>query len=264
MDAVTRKGVLLMGIVFVTFLLLGFLTIIGVFIFNEKTIVVPDEVENIDDAVSMAEVGDIILVKEKGEPYVETVTIDTRNIKLIGVGKEKPLLDGMDMLNSGIIISSTASGVLVKGFIIQDYILGGISISNSDGNMVNGNHCNSNATGINIADSNSNKVKGNSCSDNSMNGIELDNSDRNLVEGNEVIGNNNGILLEDDSSNNNIIRNQANDNDFDGITISSNSNENNVFFNRAFFNGNLDIFDDDDNNFKGNKCENSLPIGLCN
>jgi len=50
----------------------------------------------------------------------------------------------------------------------------------------------------------------------------------------------------------------------DSIFLSVDSNENNVFFNRAFGNVNLDIEDDDANNFKGNKCGTSDPVGICN
>ncbi|MEW9502975.1 right-handed parallel beta-helix repeat-containing protein [Jeotgalibacillus marinus] len=246
---------------FVGVLFLGIVTVLVFLFFNEKTIVVPDDADTIQEAVNGANPGDIIVVKASGGPY-EGVTINTEDIKLIGIGKKKPVLDGNNVDPNGITIMNT-SGVRVKNFIIQNFTITGISVSNSDGNMVKGNICNGSIDGIFVGDSNSNMIIGNTCSDNSI-GIELDNSDTNLVQGNTVNGNSNGIVLQDDSGNNTIKGNTANDNDLDGITLSANSNDNDVLFNRAFGNMGDDISNFGVNNFKGNKCDNSNQFGICN
>ncbi len=61
--------------------------------------------------------------------------------------------------------------------------------------------------------------------------------------------------------------NTSNNNVVDGILLSADSNDNDVFFNRAFGNT-IDINDQNvaapPNKFKGNKCDNSNPLTICN
>ncbi|MEW9503353.1 hypothetical protein, partial [Jeotgalibacillus marinus] len=58
-------------LMFVGVLFLGIVIVGGILFFNEKTIVVPDDVGTISAAVTNADPGDIILVKTKedGTPY---------------------------------------------------------------------------------------------------------------------------------------------------------------------------------------------------
>ncbi|MEW9502585.1 hypothetical protein [Jeotgalibacillus marinus] len=95
---------------------------VGVLVFNGKTLMVPDEFPTISDAVTEANPADIILVKAKGngDPYTEEVTISKENIKLIGIGKVTPVIDGGIIGSIGITIMDT-SGVLVKNFIVQNF-----------------------------------------------------------------------------------------------------------------------------------------------
>ncbi|MEW9503245.1 right-handed parallel beta-helix repeat-containing protein [Jeotgalibacillus marinus] len=288
---------------FVGVFFIGIVIVVGIVFFNQKTLMVPDEFPEIQDAVDAAVEGDIILVKPKedGTPYEENVEINTDNIKLIGVGKEKPVLDGggaglgMDL--------SDRSDVLVKNFRIQNFddgmelkqatsnkIIGntvngstfdGIHLGNAVKNLIKGNVVFENGsdlpplTGIGIAlvDSNSNLITGNIVERNMEHGIrllgEFQDSTSNMVKGNTVKGNGvDGITLEVRSDENMIIGNTVEENVEDGISLSADSNENNVFVNRAFGNGDgitfFDINDQDANNFKGNKCDTSNQPNICN
>ncbi|MEW9502566.1 right-handed parallel beta-helix repeat-containing protein [Jeotgalibacillus marinus] len=271
-----NDNLLLKAILFVNVLRLIFSSVIalviiiglGVFFFNEKTLVVPDEFPTIQDAVDAAVPGDTILVKASGGPYEESVLITTEDINLIGIGKEKPVIDGDTVVGggNGITIDNT-SGVLVKNFIVQNFdSVRGIFLDSSNNNMIKENIVNNNELGIRLSDSNSNMIKGNTANDNSgFDGIFLSGSDNNMIKGNNFNGNNRfGIFLNfGTSSSSNLIKgNTANNNGNDGIFLDAAANNNNVFFNRAFGNGNgmttFDINDQDANNFKGNKCGTSF------
>ncbi|MEI5906606.1 NosD domain-containing protein [Bacillus spongiae] len=296
---------------FTGILFIGVVIVVGIILFNEKTIVVPDDEDTIQSAVDAAVPGDIILVKPKvdGTAYEENVEIKTDNIKLIGVGKEKPVLDGDFMTSTGRGIDLTdRSGVLLQNFIVQNFedegifldgsnrnmikknfvtenVVGinfigsnnnmvkgnnsnensdqGIFLVDSNQNMVKGNTFNENGQGISLASSNQNMMKSNTANDNESDGIFLDDSYRNIVKGNTF--NENGQGISSARSNQNMIKgNTANENERDGIFLEATSINNDLFFNRAFGNGDLDIEDEDDNNFKGNKCDTSDPVGLCN
>ncbi len=277
---------------FVGVLFVGVVIVAGILFFNAKTLMVPSvEFPTISDAVTAAVPGDIILVKAKedGTPYEENVEIigeDKKNIKLIGIGKEKPILDGDVVGGTGITITNT-SGVLVKNFMIQkfvDPIVGfGIILNNSNSNMIKGNNINENGSdGILLISSPTNMIKGNNVNENGGDGIFLSASPTNMIKGNNV-KNNFGIILSESDSNtikgntsndngndgislfssdNNILKgNTANNNGNDGLFLSSNSNDNDVFFNRTFDNVTFDIEDLNVtpplNNFKGNKCGTS-------
>ena len=223
-------------LIFVGVLFLGVLIVLGILFLNEKTIVVPDDFLTIQKAVDDADPGDIILVKATGGPYTENVTITTEDIKLIGIGKEKTILDG-----------ETSDSNVMKGNIVNENGTHGISLSESNSNMMKGNKFNENNTdGILLIRSVSNTMKGNTVNDNGDDGIQLFHlSNNNIIKGNTV-----------------------NDNVGDGVTFSADSNDNDVFFNRAFGNT-IDINDQNvaapPNNFKGNKCDTSFPpVGICN
>jgi len=380
----TLVGVFFIGVIIVT----------GIIFFNEKTIVVPNDEPTIQDAVDAANPGDIILVKESGGPYEENVVIDKEKIKLIGIGKEKPVLDGAIIGGDGITLTST-SGVLVKNFIVQNFDDLGIFLDSSDNNLIKGNTVNENGTealvgvgialnasnknmikgnttnengteafggfgirletstnnriksnianengteaenglGIRLVSSTNNQIKGNTANENGTEaengglgialnasndnmiksntanengteantaglGIALNASNNNMIKGNttnengtealagfgirlETSTNNQiksnatnengteaflglGIQLVSSSTNNLLKSNIANENNDDGIFLDQLSTGNDVFFNRAFGNENLDINDLDTNNFNGNKCDTSFPLGICN
>ncbi|MEI5906588.1 right-handed parallel beta-helix repeat-containing protein [Bacillus spongiae] len=255
-----RNNFLLVLIVFVTLLILVTLTLIGMMIINEKTIVVPDEVENINDAVGMADPGDIILVKDKGAPYEENVTISTKAIKLIGVGKDQPTLDGANVLGDGIIIENT-TGVRVNNFKIQNYAIG-VRLDSSDKNIIKENIINDNSLeGIFLNSSDKNRIDGNTVNDNMRHGYISSDSNSNIIVGNYIRGNildegihvirsfrsiikkntvnsNGSVGIEIDSSNfNKVIRNDVNNNTVNGIFINE-SNFSRV--NRNFVNMNTE------------------------
>ncbi|MEI5906268.1 right-handed parallel beta-helix repeat-containing protein [Bacillus spongiae] len=239
-----RNSFFLVAIVFTTLFFLAILTVIGIVIFNEKTIVVPDEEGTISGAVAIAEPGDIILVKAKedGNPYEENVSISTENIKLVGIGKTQPFVMG-DEANAITVLDTT--GVLVKNFRVQ--AVGG-----------------SGDSGISLNNANHNLIKGNTSNDNDDFGITVFDSDFNIIKENILNQNAFGMNITNDSDSNLVKRNVLNDNSDLGISLSASSNENSVFFNIAFGNTFDDIQDADDNNFKGNECDNSDPGGLCN
>ncbi|MEI5906607.1 NosD domain-containing protein [Bacillus spongiae] len=246
-DTSLLKAILLVNVLSLSLssvLTLGVVIGIGIFFFNEKTIVVPDDEDTIQDAVNAAVPGDIILVKTKedGTSYNEEVTIDKDDLKLIGIGKEKPVLDGTGVIGTGngITLTSTASGVLVKNFIVQKFEKDGIFLDGSTSNMIIENNLIRNEEkGIELDDSNSNTIKKNNLIENEDFGIGLDNSSSNMI-----------------------IRNTVKENGDSGIFLNSISINNDVFSNRAFDNQNFDIEDDDANNFKGNKCGTSQGLNV--
>ena len=130
----TSKDKCLVPAILLTFfgvLFIGIVIVAGILFFNEKTLVVPsDDFPTISAAVTAADQGDIILVKEKedGTPYEENVMIDKEKIKLIGIGKVKPVLDGMNVLSEGITLTNTSGGVLVKNFIVKNFTNNGILV----------------------------------------------------------------------------------------------------------------------------------------
>ncbi|MEW9500984.1 NosD domain-containing protein [Jeotgalibacillus marinus] len=274
----TSKDKCLVSILLLTFglLFVGVVIVGGILFFNEKILMVPtDEFPTISSAVDMAVEGDIILVKTKedGTPYEENVDINTDNIKLIGIGKVKPVIDGDVVGGIGINLTDR-SGVLVQNFSIQNFSGSGFFLSSSNSNMIKGNDVNrSGDFGIRLlSSSNSNMIKGNSVNGNQQ-GIVLDSSNRNTLKGNNVNRNMfNGISL--DSSDENLLKgNNVKDTpSFNGISLDDNSNDNDVFFNRAFGNGNGNTtFDINDqnitvplNNFKENKCDISNKPNICN
>ncbi|MEI5907562.1 right-handed parallel beta-helix repeat-containing protein [Bacillus spongiae] len=272
---------------FVGVFLIGIVIGVGVILFNEKTIVVPDDELTIQDAVHAAGPGDIILVKASGGPYEENVTIDKGKIKLIGIGKTKPILDGDTVVGGNGITINNTSGVLVKNFTIQNFDEEGIFLDSSTSNMIKGNTLNENGNngismfnnsgsniikgntangnenpGIGIFNSESNMIIGNTANGNIFNGILLVGSPSNMIIRNTTNGNDEGIELTTNSDSNMIKGNNVNDNVDNGILFSAGSNDNDVFFNRAFRNGDgtntVDINDQDANNFKGNKCGTSI------
>ncbi|MEW9503249.1 right-handed parallel beta-helix repeat-containing protein [Jeotgalibacillus marinus] len=285
----TSKNKCLVPAILLTFvgvLLIGVVIVAGILFFNEKVLMVPSvEFPEIQDAVDAAVEGDIILVKPKedGTPYEENVEINTDNIKLIGVGKEKPVIDGETQGPDGITLIDI-SGVVVKNFIVRDFSNLGILLENSNGNMFKGNNVNNNAAGILVEGSNGNMFKKNTVNDHDVEGISLENSSDNMFKGNNVNDNLDGILLE--SSNDNMFKkntsfhnaqagiflsnssgnmfkgNTSNDNDEDGISLAGSDGnffKGNIANDNGFdndFNG-FHVADSDGNMFTGNNANNN-------
>ena len=272
--SITALLLTLVGVLFI-----GIVIVAGIILFNEKTIVVPsDGITTIQQGVDAADPGDIILVKASGGPYNEEVTIDKEKIKLIGIGKVKPVIDGtgLDDGSNGITIDST-SGVLVKNFRIQKFPSGlfgggiGILLDASAQNIIKGNSINENE-GIGIAvvlASAQNIIKGNTVNGNGIEGIFIFQSNRNTLKGNTV--NNNtfeGIEL-NDSNSNMITRNTVNDNDRQGIELND-SNSNMIKGNTVQGNGFLVVSDGDgislndsnSNMIKGNNVKENSEDGI--
>ncbi|MEW9503253.1 right-handed parallel beta-helix repeat-containing protein [Jeotgalibacillus marinus] len=261
---------------FVGILFIGIIIVAGILIFNEKTLVVPDEFPTISAAVTDAKPGDIILVKTKedGTPYEENVVIDEDNIKLIGIGKEKPVLEGDFILSTGRGIDLTdRSGVLVQNFIIQKFNEEGFFLSNSDNVIIKENIVKENGGGVLVGggivlgNSNKNMMKGNTVQDNENDGIFLNGSGSNMMKGNIVNGNGNGDGehgIELISSNDNIMKgNIVNDNNSNGIDLSN--SESNMMkgntVNGNFLNG-INLSNSASNMMKGNTVNNSEADGI--
>ncbi|OEH93780.1 NosD domain-containing protein [Bacillus solimangrovi] len=111
---------------------------------------------------------------------------------------------------------------------------------------------------------------GNKALKNMNNGIELDESNNNII-GNLVCNNvNDGIEVESNNIQNvidsNIVRNNGNDDTTAGIFVENGAMENAIRFNKLKNNIVVDINAQGGigtNIYDGNKCENSVPPGLC-
>ncbi|OEH93788.1 hypothetical protein BFG57_11440 [Bacillus solimangrovi] len=266
MENLNLNKFILIIIIIVPLVFTAIIASIGLIFINNRIIMVPEQFPIIQAAVAEAQPGDIILVKDKGEPYEEAVTINTDNIKLIGIGKVKPVLDGLELLEDGITIGDT-SGVQVSNFIIQNYLGNGIEINNSDEITVNRNMVKDNGdNGIDLNDNTRNSwIKNNIAMRNMSDGIDLDDSTNNVIKGNTATNNmRHGILSE--TSNNNIYKgNIIKDNIVDEGIHLINSIGNTVTRNRVENNGSegIELSDNSDlGTVKGNYVRNNSVNGI--
>ena len=94
-----------------------------------EAIRVPQDYETIQEAVDNAAEGDLVLVDEG--TYNEAVTVETPDITIRGVDRNKVILDGKFELENGIRVLDT-DGVVVENMTARNYISNGFYWTGSD------------------------------------------------------------------------------------------------------------------------------------
>jgi hypothetical protein len=98
---------------------------------------VPGDAATIQEAVSTARPGDMVLVAEG--TYHESVSITTPDVVLRGADRDKVIIDGEVRRSNGIVV--TASGVAVENLTVRNHILNGVLVtgmSDEAGGMARG------------------------------------------------------------------------------------------------------------------------------
>lgn len=172
------------------------------------------EYSSIQNAIDNSTKGDTIFVYDGS--YYETIIIN-KSIKLIGAGKEKPIII-YDKNMDGNIITVNANDCKIEGFkIIYD-------INQSENKLT--------VTGIKISSS-KNKILNNTIL-NTIYGIQILNSEENVISYNELKNNTDGIEAHKDYYNN-ISNNNFSNNTRFGLYLGYESQNNKISFN-SFFN----------------------------
>ena len=94
-----------------------------------EAIRVPQDYETIQEAVDNAAEGDLVLVDEG--TYNEAVTVETPDITIRGVDRNKVILDGEFELENGIRVVDT-DGVVVENMTARNYVSNGFFWTGSD------------------------------------------------------------------------------------------------------------------------------------
>jgi len=174
------------------------------------------EYSSIQNAIDNSSKGDTIYVYDGS--YYETIVIN-KSIKLIGAGKEKPILIYNKNID-GSIIFVNSNDCKIEGFkLIFD-------INQSDNKLT--------VTGISISSSN-NKILNNTIL-NAKYGIQMLNSEENIISYNEFKNNTDGIEAHKDYYNN-ISNNNFSNNTRFGLYLGYESQHNKVSYNYFYNNG---------------------------
>ena len=169
---------------------------------NPPIIVVPTESATIQEAINMANEGDIIKVKTG--TYRENVVVD-KSIALIGDGKNVTFIEGNRV---GAVVTVRANNVNISGFSIQNGTKG-VSLQGSNMSTISNNiMVSNNAQGVHLNSSHGNKLTNNTISLNGFEGIFIQNSSNNLV-GDNVVTNNKHVGIDLLYSNSNRISNNT-------------------------------------------------------
>jgi parallel beta-helix repeat protein len=227
--------------------------------------------------------------------YRESVTITTSDLRIRAKGAPGAVvLDGMaQTLLAGFYIQN-ASGILIKGFRIQNFHEAGILLDNGDRNRIRKNvTTGAHHDGIELRlGSSGNRIEHNLAIDNlafNACGIQIRDagSTGNVVRHNVSINNNWGIRIGLGASGNTFFRNRVINNRAFGILNFAGANGTSIKGNRAFgnptgiavqgstgvtvarnhaFGNTLDLQWDGagTNTFRNNHCNTSAPPGLCN
>ena len=94
-----------------------------------EPIKVPEDFKTIQEAADSAKAGDLILVAEG--VYKEAVTVETPDITIRGVDRNKTILDGEFKLENGIRVVDT-DGVVVENMTARNYVANGFFWTGSD------------------------------------------------------------------------------------------------------------------------------------
>jgi parallel beta-helix repeat protein len=194
------------------------------FVTVSATIVVPDSYPTIQAAITAANSGDTIFVKEG--TYYEHIVVD-KSITLIGEYRDRTIIDGS---SNGTVINMTVSNVNVTGFTIQKsgpHPDCGIYVSSSFNNISYNiiKNCPAYYIGyaIELFNSSNTIVHGNFITANKMTAVLLYNSSHNILSENNITDNEYGIGLsgsdEYSSSDNTIFGNNITNNSETGISL---------------------------------------------
>jgi parallel beta-helix repeat protein len=226
--------------------------------------------------------------------YHESVTITKNDLRIRAKGAPGAVvLDGVgETLLAGFYIQN-ASGILIRGFRIQDFHEAGILLDNGDGNRIRKNATTgAHHDGIELRlGSSDNRIEHNLAIDNLASnacGIQVRDagSTGNVVRHNRLINNNWGIRVGLAATGNVLFHNRSANNRAFGILNFSGANGTSIRGNRAFgnptgiavqgstgvtvarnhaFGNTLDLQWDGagTNTFKNNHCNTSAPPGLC-
>jgi parallel beta-helix repeat protein len=250
------------------------------------------EFTTIQAAVTAASPGARILVC--AGTYQESVTITTNDLQIRAKGAPRTVvLDGMaQTLLAGFYIQN-ASGILIRGFWIQNFHEAGILLDNGDGNRIRENvTTGAHHDGIELRlGSSGNRIEHNRSIDNLAGnacGIQIRDAGSigNLVRHNVSRNNNWGIRVGLGATDNRVFHNRTTSNRAFGILNFSGGDGTRIVANRAFgnptgisiqgstgvrvarnhaFRNTLDLQWDGtgSNTFRNNHCDTSSPPGLC-
>jgi len=185
---------------------------------TSNTIWVPDNYTTIQEAIDMANEGEIILVK--AGTYYEHIIVN-KPLSLVGENKQDTIIDGS---GAETVVNIIASNITLSGFTIQNGGLG-IYLWGSSNNFLSGNDVSNNGHGIYLSYSGDNVVSGNNVSENEH-GIYLEGSSNNALTGNDV-SNNNGYGIRLYHSGSNVL--SGNDAPNNGYGIYVSDSDNNIF-----------------------------------
>ncbi|MEI5908150.1 NosD domain-containing protein [Bacillus spongiae] len=244
-----------------TLLFLLGLTVLISIIHSKKTIVVPDDVMTIQGAVHVANHGDTILVKAEGGPYEENIEVNNKNIRLVGIGKEKVILSGSMIGGKGIVMNT--SSMVLKNFNIQSFSTG-IELNSGKDNIIIHNAMNNEESDIIFINSSDNIIKNNRTERANVSIILLESND-NIIHQNTLNTHTQVGMFIDESDSNLVIKNKLNDIGEIGLVLNFDTSDNKIIANTIIGSGIFDIADFGVNNiFNNNKCNLSNPPGLCN
>jgi parallel beta-helix repeat protein len=148
---------------------------------SQRTIIVPDEYQTIQEAINMAETGDTILVKSG--TYIENVVVN-KTLTLKAYSNEPTIIDGN---NTSSTLRIVANNVRIEGFIIKKGSFG-IALYNSlNATIANNTIVNNGLYGIYLQKSNATLI--NNIVTNNRNGILIKESPNNLLRNNEFVMN---------------------------------------------------------------------------
>ena len=174
-----------------------------------KTIVVPDEYASIQDAIDVADEGDIVFVRSG--LYYQTAIIN-KSLSLVGENRETTIIDGNGTTTR---IYVERDYVTVTGFTIRNVLVttqAGIILLGADYCNISNNILINNRNGIRIEYSSYNMVARNIMMENGG-GISI-NGFNNSIYGNEIVNCNTGIGISYGANNtiseNNLVNNSAN------------------------------------------------------
>ena len=188
------------------------------------TIIVPDELTSIQEAINKANLGDTIYVK--AGIYYENVVVN-KTVSVMGENRESTFIDGGF---AGTVVNVTANNVVISGFTVRnsgsELLDTGVYVYQSANVAIQNNNITRDKGGITLYESSNSNIFGNNITVNNDDGIWLVESSNSNITNNYITNNYDGIRLEYSSNYNSIFGNNITVNNDDGITLSLSSNNN--------------------------------------